>query len=80
MSTLKIGATYRQLKSELDLIPNNNDVTAWHCNPNRFSGVYVFDGKFVKVKGYDSKIPFLWGIDYHTHDFPICIRHYKRYF
>lgn len=31
------------------------------------------DGKYVKVKGYDRKIPFLFGIDYTTHDLPICM-------
>jgi len=31
----------------------------------------VVDGKFVKVKGYDSKIPLLWGLDYLSHDIPV---------
>ena len=31
------------------------------------------DGKFVAVKGYDRKIPFIYGIDYLTHDIPICM-------
>jgi len=29
------------------------------------------DGKYIAVKGYDRKIPFLWGVDYIKHDFPI---------
>lgn len=28
------------------------------------------DGKYVKVKGYERKIPVLYGIDYLTHDIP----------
>jgi len=27
----------------------------------------------VKVKGYEKKIPFIYGIDYETHDIPICL-------
>lgn len=37
----------------------------------RFSGLLVVDGKFVKVKGYKAKIPFIYGIDYVTHDIPM---------
>ena len=33
----------------------------------------VVDGKYVKVKGYERKIPFLYGMDYTTHDLPICL-------
>ena len=29
------------------------------------------DGKYVAVKGYDQKIPFIYGIDYLTHDIPL---------
>ena len=28
----------------------------------------IIDGKYVKVKGYEKKIPFIYGIDYETHD------------
>ena len=28
------------------------------------------DGKYIKVKSYNAKIPFLYGIDYLTHDIP----------
>lgn len=28
------------------------------------------DGKYIAVKGYDKKIPFIYGIDYLTHDIP----------
>jgi len=31
----------------------------------------IVDGKFVKVWGYEKKIPLLWGIDYLTHDIPV---------
>ena len=29
------------------------------------------DGKYVAVKGYENKIPFIYGIDYLTHDIPL---------
>jgi transposase-like protein len=32
------------------------------------SGILIIDGKYVKVRGYNQKIPWLYGIDYETHD------------
>lgn len=29
------------------------------------------DGKYIAVKGYENKIPFIYGIDYLTHDIPL---------
>lgn len=68
-----IDAAYRHLTGELERLPRNNDVTLGTCNPKRFCGFLVVDGKYVAVKGYDQKIPFLYGIDYLTHDIPICM-------
>lgn len=31
----------------------------------------VVDGKYVNVKGYEQKIPLLWGLDYLSHDIPV---------
>lgn len=31
-------------------------------------GILIIDGKYVKVRGYKQKIPFIYGIDYETHD------------
>lgn len=50
----------------MNLLPDNTWLTAKHCS--RYSGILVIDGKFVKVKGYKQKIPFIYGIDYLTHD------------
>lgn len=44
-------------------------MTKRYCN--RFCGILIVDGKFVKVRGYEQKIPLLWGIDYLTHDIPV---------
>lgn len=32
------------------------------------SGILIVDGKYVKVRGHKQKIPFIYGIDYETHD------------
>lgn len=36
----------------------------------RCSGVLIIDGKYIAVKGFERKIPFLFSIDYHSHDIP----------
>ena len=33
----------------------------------------LVDGKYIKIKGYDKKIPVVYGIDYLTHDIPTYI-------
>jgi len=68
-----IGGTYRQLVRELSGLPHNNEITEWYCNPKRFGGALVVDGKYVAVKGYAEKIPLIYGIDYKTHDIPVCL-------
>jgi transposase-like protein len=35
-----------------------------------FCRILIIDGKYVAVKGYEAKIPFIYGIDYLTHDIP----------
>jgi hypothetical protein len=68
-----VDAAYRRIVAELNALPHNNDVTLSYCNPKRFCGFLVVDGKFVAVKGYEKKIPFIYGIDYLTHDIPVCL-------
>lgn len=58
---------YEQLKT----LPNNNQFTHTYCN--RFSSIFLFDGKYFTVKGYKSGYCLLWGIDYLTHDVPVFI-------
>ena len=38
------------------------------CDPKRFSRILIIDGKYVAVKGFNAKIPFIYAIDYLTHD------------
>ena len=60
---------YRQVINEMNSLPENTRLTYDYCN--RFSGILCVDGKYVKVKGYKKKIPFIYGIDYLTHDIPV---------
>ncbi len=66
---MSLGATYRQTGNELEALPDNTSLSRNYCN--RWSGRLVIDGKYIKVKGYEKKIPFIYGIDYLTHDIPI---------
>lgn len=56
---------------ELKKLPNNNQFTHTYCN--RFSSIFVFDGKYFTVKGFKYGYCLLWGVDYLTHDIPIHI-------
>jgi hypothetical protein len=60
---------YRQSEREKDNVPDNSYLSATYCN--RWSGILNLDGKHVKVKGYDKKIPFVYGLDFLTHDLPV---------
>lgn len=63
---LSPAQTYARVIAEMDSLPDNTWLTAKYCN--RFCGILIVDGKFVKVRGYQQKIPFIYGIDYSTHD------------
>lgn len=57
---------YNRVFAELKQLPNNADLTRQYCQYK--SGILIIDGKYIKVRGYKEKIPFLYGIDYETHD------------
>lgn len=65
-NNLSPAQTYRKVLAEMDLLPDNTWLTAMYCN--RFCGILIVDGKYVKVKGYKEKIPFIFCLDYLTHD------------
>lgn len=50
----------------LKRVPNSNHITETLCD--KFSGILIVDGKYVKIKGYEKKNPLIWCIDYETHD------------
>lgn len=52
--------------AELKLLPTSIDLTRNYCT--YASGILIIDGKYVKVRGYKQKIPWLYAIDYVTHD------------
>lgn len=54
---------------ELKKLPNNNQFTFNYCN--RFSSIFVFDGKYFNVADQEYNYVLLWGIDYFRHDIPI---------
>ena len=68
---LSIAQTYQKLVTELDRVVKNVLVTKTYCDPEKFCGILIVDGKFIKVRGHKQKIPFIYGIDYLTHDIPI---------
>lgn len=57
---------YLRVIEELKVLPTSSDVTKKYCSYT--SGILIIDGKYVKVRGYKQKIPWLYGIDYETHD------------
>ena len=59
---------YRQVRPILNSLPHCADVTRTYCT--RFCGILLVDGKYVAIKGYERKIPVIYGIDYLTHDIP----------
>lgn len=60
--------TYTRCLSFLKSLPHCADITRKYCS--RFCGILLVDGKYVAVKGYDRKIPVIYGVDYLTHDIP----------
>lgn len=60
---------YRICFTELKKLPDNNKFTFNCCN--RFSQIFVFDGKYFNVADQEYDYVLLWGIDYFRHDIPI---------
>lgn len=65
------STVYRLNQEKLKNLPHIADVTRKYCS--RFCGILVVDGKYIAVKGYDRKIPVIYGIDYLTHDIPTYV-------
>ena len=70
-NNLSGAQAYTRVTKELSSLPSNTQLTKTLCDPKRFSGILILDGKYVAVKGFNRKIPFLYGIDYLTHDIPL---------
>lgn len=59
---------YRFVMSQLEGLPHCADISRKYSS--KYSQILLVDGKFLKVKGYDHKIPVIYGIDYLSHDIP----------
>ena len=57
---------YYRVFQELKQLPDCAAITKECCRYQ--SGILIVDGKYIKVRGYKQKIPFLYGLDYETHD------------
>lgn len=69
-NTLSGPQSYARVITELSKLPKNTELTKDLCDEHRWSGILILDGKYVAVKGYGRKIPFLFSLDYLTHDIP----------
>lgn len=70
---LSEGAVHKIIAAELDALPENTWLTKEYADMGKYSGILVLDGKYIKVRGYEKKIPLMWGIDYLTHDIPVML-------
>jgi hypothetical protein len=66
MSPMK---AWRICEGELRKLPNNNEFTFKYCN--RFSSIFLFDGKYFNIASEKYDWVLLWGIDYFRHDIPV---------
>jgi hypothetical protein len=61
---------FLKVQTEINQLPWNWQLTKTLCDPKRFCLRLVIDGTYVAVKGFEAKIPFIYCIDYLTHDIP----------
>jgi len=61
---------FLRVKEEINALPWNWRLTKDLCGPRHFCGILILDGKYIAVKDFEAKIPFIYGIDYLTHDIP----------
>jgi len=67
---LKSTRIFQLISPLVQNLPSCLDVTKKYCDMSKFSGKLVFDGTYVSVAGYESKIPLIWAFDYDSHDCP----------
>lgn len=66
---LSPAKVYQQVRQEMDELPENTWVSSEYGE--RWSGRLCVDGKYIAVKGYAKKIPFIYGVDFLSHDIPV---------
>jgi len=52
---ISIGSAYNYCFEELKNLPHCADITRKYAS--KYSGIFLVDGKYLKVKGYERKIP-----------------------
>lgn len=65
---ISVGSAFAKVTQELNNLPHCADISRKYCS--KYSQIMLVDGKFLKVKGFDRKVPVIYGIDYLTHDIP----------
>jgi transposase-like protein len=68
LSNISLGSAFNKTFAAMKSLPHCADITRLCCS--KFCGILIVDGKFVNVKGFEKKIPVIYGIDYLTHDIP----------
>jgi transposase-like protein len=64
--SISVGKSFNLYSKGLEKFPLCIDITRNYCS--KFCGILLVDGKYVKVRGYERKIPVIYGVDYLTHD------------
>lgn len=68
---LSPSQTYAHVIEELKQLPNNTELTQTYCD--RWSGILNVDGKYIAIKGFPKRLPFIWCVDFLQHDFPVSV-------
>ena len=64
-------SAWRICHEELTKLHDNNKFTFTYCN--RFSSIFLFDGKYFNIADQPHDWVLLWGVDYLRHDIPVFI-------
>ena len=69
---LRISKTHKQVENivrqELNQLTTCEYLSQKYGDSKKWSGICCIDGTYVSVGGYDTKIPFMYCVDYLTHD------------
>lgn len=69
---LRLEKTHKQIdnivRKELNELITCEYLSQQYCDPKKWSGICCIDGTYISVGGYENKIPFIYCVDYLTHD------------
>lgn len=68
---ISVGTAYNYFHQVAVALPHCADVSREYAT--QYCGMLLVDGKYIRVKQYERKIPVLYGIDYLTHDIPTFV-------